>query len=67
MFASKNITLPKSIPLLERISTANKQISEWHQSLERRFDDQTDMLRLAKYEENDREYRYEYEIVRRMK
>jgi hypothetical protein len=67
MFACKTITLPKSIPLLERISKANKQISEWHQSLERQFDLQTDMLRLARYEENGREYGYEYEIVRRRK
>jgi hypothetical protein len=67
MFACKTIIPPKRIPLLERISTANKQISEWHQSLERQFDHQTDMLRLARYEENGREYRYEYEIVRRMK
>jgi hypothetical protein len=50
-----------------KISKANKEISEWHESLETRFNHQTDMLRLAKYEENGREYRYEYEIVGSMK
>ncbi len=67
IFASKTITLPKRIPLPERTSKASQQILEWLHSLERPFDNQTEMLRLANYEQNNREYTYEYEIVKRTK
>jgi hypothetical protein len=67
LFASKIISLSNSIPLLERISKVKNQISQWQRSLERPFNDQTDMLRLLTYEKNGREYIYiyKYKIVRR--
>jgi hypothetical protein len=65
LFPSKTIILSESIPLLERISKVKSQISQWHQSLERPFNHQTDRLQLIKYEKNGRECIYKYEIVRR--
>ena len=55
------------MPYGERLSEVNKQISEWLKSLERPFNYQTDMLRLRKFERNNMEYIYKYEILRNKK
>ena len=60
---SKTITIPKTMPLIERISEVNKQISDWLRSLERHPHIETDELRLSKCERNHKGYIYHYEIL----
>ena len=62
---AKTITLPKTIPLLNRIVHSKKQISEWLTSLERPFDFHTETLRLTKYNGYGKVYTYKYEIIRK--
>ena len=62
---SKVITVPKKMPLAARISEVSKQITEWLESLERPFNNETDKLQLTKYERGDKEYSYSYLITNR--
>ena len=59
------ITLPKTMPLVERISEVNRQLSEWFKSLEG-FVCGRDVLRLTKYERKAKKYSYHYIIDHRV-
>jgi hypothetical protein len=61
------ITLPKTMPVTERIPGVSKQILEWLESLEEPFNLERDALHLAKYERNIRNYRYHYVLDRDIK
>ncbi len=67
MFDSKLITLPRTMPLIERISEVSKQVFEWLESRDESFNDLTDIVRLKKCEKNTKEYGYHYEILKRKK
>jgi hypothetical protein len=64
MSESTIISIPKKLPLAERISNAKKKISKWTDSLDKPFDDKTDAVQLTKFERNDEEFLYQYNIVR---
>lgn len=64
MAESTNINLPKTMPLGERISEAEKLISKWITSLEIPFDGEKDDIRLIKCERDNEEYIYNYIIAR---
>ena len=66
VFESITIALAKTVPRRRRISEASEQISEWLLSLERPFNYKTDMLRLNKIEQINKEYLYHYEIHRKV-
>jgi len=61
------ISIPKKLPLAERISNAKKKISRWTDSLDKPFDDKTDAVQLKKFEKNEKEFVYQYIIVREVK
>jgi hypothetical protein len=63
MAEQRTITLPKTMPLVERISSVSKEISGWLDSLEEPFNVEVDMMRLIKYERNGY-YSYHYVIDR---
>ena len=63
----KIITLPKRMTLVERILEVSKQLSEWLESLESPFDVETDVLELARYEQNEKKFRYYYILDRGVK
>jgi len=63
MAEQRTITLPKTMPLVERISSVSKEISGWLDSLEEPFNVEVDMMRLIKYERNGH-YSYHYVIDR---
>ena len=67
MAESITISLEKTMPLTERVSEANKRISEWMEVLEKPFDNRTDEFYLARYEQNRKEHIYHYIIVRDVK
>jgi hypothetical protein len=60
------ITLPKKMPLSERISGVSKEISKWLKSLEEPFNIRTDVMHLAGCERNDK-YSYHYVLDRAAK
>jgi hypothetical protein len=62
-FKSLTITLPKSMPLGNKLAEVSRQISEWLESLEKPLNHRT--LRLKKIEESDKDYIYHYEIQRK--
>jgi hypothetical protein len=62
---STMITLPKTMPLVERISEVNRQLSDWLKSLEG-FVCGRDALRLTKYEREAEKYSYHYIIDHRV-
>ena len=64
MLEFTTITLPKTMPLTERISEVSRQISEWLESLEIPFNDEKDVLRLTRYERNDEKHSYHYSVDR---
>jgi hypothetical protein len=66
MAEHKKITLPKTMPLPERISGVSEEISKWLKSLKVPYNIDTDVMRLAKYERNDK-YSYHYVIDRAVK
>jgi len=66
MSEHKTIILPKTMPLVERISGVSKEISEWIKSFEEPFNVSTDVIQLAKYERNDK-YSYHYIVERAVK
>ena len=66
MSEHKTIILPKTMPLVERISGVSKEISEWIKSFEEPFNVSADVIQLAKYERNDK-YSYHYIIDRAVK
>ena len=62
---STMITLPKTMPLVERISEVNRLLSEWLKTLEG-FVCGRDVLRLTKYERKAEKYSYHYIIDHRV-
>ena len=66
MSEQKTIILPKTMPLVERISGVSKEISEWIKSFEEPFNVSTDVIQLVKYERNDK-YSYHYIVDRAVK
>ncbi len=60
MIESKTVSLPKTMPLVERILETGKQISVWLNSFEKPYNVETDRLRLTKCELNGKEYIYHY-------
>jgi hypothetical protein len=66
MAEHKKITLPKTMPLPERISGVSKEISKWLESLKVPYNIDTDVMQLAKCERNDK-YSYHYVIDRAVK
>lgn len=62
----KTIILPKTMPLIERISGVSKEVSGWIKSLEEPFNVNTDVIQLTKCERNDK-YSYHYIIDRAVK
>lgn len=67
MNESTTITLPRTMPVTERIPGVSKQILEWLESLDRPFNIEKDALHLAKYERNVRNFRYYYVLDRDIK
>lgn len=67
MSESTTISIPKRLPLAERISNAKKKIAKWTDSLDKPFDDKADAVQLKKFERNEKEFRYQYIIVRGVK
>jgi len=67
MSENTTITLPKAMPLDERISEVSRQILEWIQSLENPFNTETDLVQLTKHENKDDKYSYHYIINRDVK
>jgi hypothetical protein len=59
-----NISLPKNMHLVERLSEVNRRLSEWLDSLERPFLTWRDELQLIKCQRNGSEYNYQYMINR---
>jgi hypothetical protein len=64
---STTITIPKTMPVTERIPGVSKQILEWLESLDRPFNIEKDALHLAKYERNVRNFKYYYVLDRDIK
>jgi hypothetical protein len=58
------ITLPKSMPLDERISEVSRKIGEWLSTLDNHTKEEFDGLRLAKYERTKKEHTYRYSVIR---
>jgi len=67
MNESTTITLPKTMPVTERIPGVSKQILEWLESLEEPFNLEKDALHLAKYEQNVKNFKYYYILDRDIK
>jgi hypothetical protein len=67
MRESTVISLQKKMSLPERISEANRQISEWIKSLEEPFKDEENDIQLKKYEQKDGKHIYHYIIARNIK
>jgi hypothetical protein len=63
MLEHRTITLPKSMPLDERIAKVGKLISEWLNSLDDIAADETGRVFLTKYEIRNNEYSYRYSII----
>ncbi len=57
------ITLPKTMPLVDRISVVSREISEWLDSLDSPFNAGRDVMHLMKYTSNGK-YVYHYVIDR---
>jgi len=64
---STTITIPKTMPVTERIPGVSKQILEWLESLEEPFNLERDALHLAKYEQNVKNFKYYYVLDRDIK
>ena len=67
MNESTTITLPRTMPVTERIPGVSKQILEWLESLDRPFNIEKDALHLAKYERNVKNFKYCYVLDRDIK
>jgi hypothetical protein len=67
MRESTVISLPKKMPLVERITEANRKISEWISTLEKPLNDEKDDIQLEKYKQDHKEYTCHYIIVRDVK
>ena len=53
MDKSITIALPRAMPLIERLSETNRQLSEWLESLDNPFDIETDTFQLKKCDRTD--------------
>ena len=67
MIDFKTFTLPRTMPLHERISETGRQIREWIHSHKSGFDCATDHLRLAGFKKKSDLYSYRYEFLRNEK
>ena len=65
MSQTKTITVPKTMPLIERISEVNNLVADWLKSLDRPYNVERDEVRLIGCEKNGRDYLYHYEIHRK--
>jgi hypothetical protein len=65
-FESIAITIPKKMPRPKKISEVSRQLSEWLESHEKPYNFRTNMLRLKKFEQTEKEYIYHYEIQRKV-
>jgi hypothetical protein len=65
MSQTKTITVPKTMPLVERISEVNQLVADWLKSLDRPYNVERDEVRLIGCEKNGRDYLYHYEIHRK--
>jgi hypothetical protein len=61
------ITLPKTMPVTERIPGVSRQITKWLESLEKPFNIEKDALHLAKCERNVKTFKYYYVLDRDIK
>lgn len=64
MSESTIISVPKKLPLHKQITNAKKKISKWTDSLDEPFDDKMDAVQLTKIERNEKEFLYQYIIIR---
>jgi len=62
----KTITMPKTMPLVERISGVSEEIMAWLNSLDEPFNISLDVMHLVKCELNDK-YSYHYILDRAAK
>lgn len=62
MFESKTITVPKDMPLKDRISEVARHLSVWLSSLGKLSEADRNSLRLTKCEQTSKGYRYHYSI-----
>ncbi len=63
---STTVILPKSMPLVDRISTASRELREWIATLGRPFNShEAHRLRLTKHEQNGERHIFHYELLRR--
>jgi hypothetical protein len=65
MKESITIPLPRTMPLVTRISETSRRIKEWLQSLASGYNDENDKLQLKKWELDHKEFRYYYSIISR--
>jgi hypothetical protein len=63
MSEKKTITLPKTMPLADRIEGVSQQISKWLASLDEPFNAEQDVLHLVRCDRNGH-YRYVYVLER---
>lgn len=59
------VTLPKDMPLTERILEASRQIKEWIKSLEDKVEGGAERLQLVKSEQTKDSFKYYYSIYTR--
>jgi effector-binding domain-containing protein len=57
------ISLPKTMPLDQRITEVTKQLSEWLKSLDKLPKDSASKVFLTKFENGEEDYRYHYSII----
>lgn len=62
---SITITMPKDMPLGNRILEASRRLSEWLGSLGKSIEKMDDRLQLTQYKMTGSEYAYQYSIINR--
>jgi hypothetical protein len=67
MSDSSVITIPKTMPLHDRISEVSKQISNWLETLQNPFNAKTDAIKLTGQNQDGDNYCYHYSIYRDVK
>ena len=63
MNESFTIFLPRKMSLSGRISEASRQVKEWLLSPNVVFNNERDKLLMTKWERDEREYRYHYQVA----
>lgn len=64
MMETITITLPKKMPIANRIFETGSRLRDWLQDLHVFFNDERDKLQLTKWELKNTEYHYHYFIIR---